>query len=380
MPRVLHFVRALALLAAISTTAALPLACACARGAAPSGAAPTDVATPPEAAALADGAAAPREPCSAAEATAPRWWDEAVGYEIFVRSFQDSDGDGVGDLTGLTQRLDSLNDGDPGTTDDLGVDLLWLMPITESPSYHGYDVTEYRTVDAEYGTAEDLQVFLDAAHARGLRVVTDLVMNHSSKQHPWFLDAATGPDAAHRDWYVWSDTFLDWDRPWGAGPTWHRATSGWYYALFWEGMPDLDYRSPAVQAEMAAVALHWLELGVDGFRLDAARYLVETGPGDGQADTEPTHACWRGMAATVAAAHPDALLVGEVWTDSAIVGTYFGPQPSTVQVAAEGLPGDALEWLGLLGGPGAARASADAALSVELPGYGFAALTPGGAW
>lgn len=267
---------------------------------------------------------APPLGCEAPGIASPAWYHEAVGYEIFVRSFQDSDGDGIGDLKGLTERLDYLNDGDPDTDTDLGVTLLWLMPITQSPSYHGYDVTDYRAVEEDYGTLADLDALLAAAHDRGIRVVMDLVINHSSSQHPWFKDAATGAGAAHRDWYVWSDTFLDWDRPWGPGPTWNKAGDSWYYALFWEGMPDLNFTTPAVRAEMTDVARFWLGHGMDGFRLDAARYLVETGPDAGQADTAETHAYWRELRAMMDAEAPGAMTVGEVWEQTSIVVPYYG--------------------------------------------------------
>jgi len=262
---------------------------------------------------------------------APRWVDYAVGYEIFVRSFADSDGDGVGDLRGLTGKLDYLKD-------ELGVDLLWLMPITESPSYHGYDTTDYAHVERDYGTDADLQALLKAAHARGVRVILDLVLNHSSSQHPWFVDAASGPGAAHRGWYVWRDAEPDlaaWARPWGGGPTWHERGGAWYYALFWEGMPDLDWTNAEARAALLGVVRDWIDRGVDGYRLDAARYLVETGPGAGQADTPETHAALAAIheAAVNAAAggprtgdepRPAPLLVGEVWTDTDVVATYFG--------------------------------------------------------
>ncbi len=269
----------------------------------------------------ADPGAAPASsaPCSlAAQPDAP-WYATAVGYEVFVRSFQDSDGDGVGDLRGLTARLDYLNDGDPSTMTDLGVDLLWLMPTFESPSYHGYDVTDYRGVNPAYGTLQDLDALLQAAHARGIRVLLDLVLNHTSSQHPWFLDAAT-PASAHRDFYVWSPTFLPWTRPWGGGPVWHKRGEAYYYALFWEGMPDLNLTNPSVQDELLAIARFWIDRGLDGFRLDAARYLVETGPGPGQADTPATHVFWQRLRAQ----DPSALLLGEVWTDTATVARYYG--------------------------------------------------------
>ncbi len=327
-PRTGRLVSALALCAALAAPLST-LSCACARSGgglgadasaaadAPSPPAPLDVdlgAGDPEV-----GASDELPPCTLPERAAGRWYDEAIGYEIFVRSFQDSDGDGVGDLAGATERLGYLK--------DLGVDLLWLMPITESPSYHGYDVTDYRAVDAEYGTDADLETFLAEAHSRGIRVLVDLVVNHSSKQHPWFVDAMSGADATYRDYYVWSDAWLDWDRPWGPGPTWHFTESGFYYALFWDGMPDLNFGAAAVRDEVTSIAMHWLDRGVDGFRLDAARYLFESGPDAGQADTPETHAYWAQLAAAVSGhGEGDALLLGEVWTESDTIATYFGAE------------------------------------------------------
>ena len=270
-------------------------------------------------------ASTPAQPtCTAPEQANPEWYREAVGYEIFVRSFKDSDDDGKGDIAGLIDRLDYLNDGDDATDTDLGVTLLWLMPIMESPSYHGYDTTNYRAVEPDYGTLADLDTLMAAAHARGIKVVLDLVLNHSSSQHPWFVDAKSGPGATHRDWYVWSDEDLGWKPPWGGSTTWHEANGSFYYALFWEGMPDLNYATADVRAEMRDVALFWLGHGADGFRLDAARYLVETGGGEGQADTPETHAYWQELRAATDAARPGSLLVGEVWEATSIVVPYFG--------------------------------------------------------
>ena len=132
------------------------------------------------------------------------WWNDTTFYEIFVRSFYDSNGDGIGDLNGLIQKLDYLNDGDPATTNDLGVTGIWLMPIMASPSYHGYDVTDYYQVNPEYGTNDDFKRLIQEAHRRGIRVIVDLVLNHTSSQHPWFIDSLR-PDSPKRDWYVWSD-------------------------------------------------------------------------------------------------------------------------------------------------------------------------------
>jgi alpha-amylase len=253
------------------------------------------------------------------------WWNGAVFYEVFVRSFQDSNADGVGDLPGLTAKLDYLNDGDPRTTDDLGVDALWLMPIFESPSYHGYDTTDYEHVARAYGTDADLDRLLAAAHQRGIKVVVDLVLNHTSVQHPWFLDSAASPDSPKRDWYVWSKADPGWGQPWNAGQSaWHLRNGQWYYGLFWSGMPDLNYRTEAVRAELTRVAVAWVKKGIDGFRLDAVRHLVETGPGKGQTGADENHVYLRELRAALRAANPNVALVGEVWSTTADIAPYFG--------------------------------------------------------
>jgi len=253
------------------------------------------------------------------------WANGAVFYEVFVRSFQDSNGDGKGDLPGLISRLDYLNDGKPGTGSDLEVDALWLMPVFASPSYHGYDTTDYEQVNPDYGTNEDLTRLCTEAHRRGMHVIVDLVLNHTSNKHPWFIDSASGPSSARRDWYVWSPTDLHWPQPWNAaGNTWHMKNGAWYYGLFWAGMPDLNLRTPAVRAEAKRLAALWLGRGVDGFRLDAARHLIEDGAGDGQNDTPETHAFWKEFAAHVRSVRADALLVGEAWTETPKIAPYYG--------------------------------------------------------
>ena len=201
------------------------------------------------------------------------WWNGTVFYELFVRSFYDSDGDGIGDFRGAIEKLDYLNDGDPNTKSDLGITAIWLMPMMESPSYHGYDVTNYYDTEPDYGTMEDFEAFLDAAHARGIKVIIDLVLNHSSSQHPWF-EQSTNKASSFRDWYVWSNTNPSFSGPWGQG-VWHNRNSNYYYGLFWSGMPDLNYNHPPVKDEMFKVINFWLDKGVDGFRLDAIKYLIE---------------------------------------------------------------------------------------------------------
>ncbi|MBN1884784.1 MAG: T9SS type A sorting domain-containing protein [Candidatus Krumholzibacteriota bacterium] len=247
------------------------------------------------------------------------WWNDRVFYEIFVRSFSDDDGDGIGDFTGLTRKLDYLNDGDPATTDDLGITGIWLMPIHDSPSYHGYDAVDYRSIHPDYGTMADFQTFLDAAHARGIKVIIDFVMNHCSNAHPWFQASAAG-DPSYRDWFRWSQNDPGQTGPWGQ-QVWHWNASGWFYGLFWSGMPDLDYETQAVKDEMFDTAAWWLDsVGVDGFRLDAVLYIREEG--DQLQNTPATFAFWEDYTAHVKAVAPGVLSVGEAWTSTSTVLQY----------------------------------------------------------
>lgn len=277
----------------------------------------------------------PPEPAGVAAAAStaaiPQWKIEwargAVFYEVFVRSFADSNGDGIGDLRGLTSKLDYLNDGDPATEDDLGVEALWLMPVFDSPSYHGYDTVDYEKVEPDYGTGEDFERFLAEAHRRGIRVIVDFVMNHSSAQHPWFADSASSPGSAHRDWYVWRADDPGWTQPWpggGGNRTWHAKNGAFYYGVFWGGMPDLNFSTPAVREEIQRLAAHWLARGVDGFRLDATRHLFANGAGELQNDQPETHVFLKELSDHVRRGHPAAALVGENWTTTEKIATYFG--------------------------------------------------------
>jgi alpha-amylase len=257
------------------------------------------------------------------------WANGAVFYEVFVRSFSDSDGDGKGDLEGLISKLDYLNDGNTATTDDLGVDALWLMPVFKSPSYHGYDTTDYETINPDYGTNADFARLCDEAHRRGIRVIVDFVANHTGSDHPWFVESASSPASRRRDWYVWRGDDPGWTPPWGgSAPTWHPLNGAFFYGVFWSGMPDLNFRSAAVRQEIERLVALWLERGVDGFRLDAARHLVENGPGSLQVDQPETHAVWREFAESVRRVKPEAVLVGENWTDTPIIATYYGSTKS----------------------------------------------------
>ena len=164
------------------------------------------------------------------------WWNEVVFYEIFVRSFKDSDGDGIGDFQGIISQLDYLNDGDPSTMDDLGIGGIWLMPIMPSPSYHGYDVTNYQTVNPDYGTLGDFKQLLEECHQRGIHVVIDFVINHTSSEHPWFLSSQE-PASGFRNWYVWEGKNPGRSGPWGQN-AWYETNGYYYYAPFWSEMPD----------------------------------------------------------------------------------------------------------------------------------------------
>ncbi len=250
-----------------------------------------------------------------AAATAPQpWWRQAVFYEIFVRSFYDTNGDGIGDLNGVTAKLDYLS--------QLGVNAIWLMPINPSPSYHGYDVTDYYAVNPQYGTMGDFKRLLAEAHRRGMHVIVDLVLNHTSSQHPFFLDAAArGAASPYYNWYIWSNT--------NQGRYWHQLAgdpSRYYFGIFCDCMPDLNYRNPAVTTEAGKIAAFWLkDVGVDGFRLDAAKHLIE----DGSVieNTPETHAWLKGFYKFYKAQNPDAYVVGEVGSaDASLVKTYAGDQ------------------------------------------------------
>lgn len=242
-------------------------------------------------------------------------------YEVFVYSFYDSDGDGIGDLKGLTEKLDYINDGDPTTDTDLGCDGIWLMPIMPSTTYHKYDVTDYCNIDEEYGTLDDFDVFMKECHNRGIRVIIDLVMNHSSTKHVWFQTAAeylkqlpegAEPDLTecpYVDYYHFSKEKL--------GGYCQLAGTDWYYeAQFWSEMPDLNLGSEAVRDEFSQIVDFWLDRGVDGFRLDAAKEYYS---GNASANVEVL--TW--FDDMVEEKNPDAYIVAEVWTDMNTYAQYY---------------------------------------------------------
>jgi glycosidase len=249
---------------------------------------------------------------AAAAQDLPQWWVDSTFYEIFVRSFYDSNGDGIGDLRGIIQKLDYLNDGDPATTFDLGITGIWLMPINPSPSYHGYDIKDYYRIEPEYGTMEDFKELVREARRRGIRVIMDLVLNHCSYMNPWFRKK--------RDWFIWSKTDPGYYGPWGQQVWWPRG-GYYYYGIFSETMPDFNYRNPEAVAQMDNVVRYWLKQGgVDGFRLDAARHIVEEG--ELQADTDSTHNFWKKWRINFKNTSPEAVAVGEIWSDTSSIAEY----------------------------------------------------------
>lgn len=243
---------------------------------------------------------------------------------LLVRSFYDSDGDGYGDLQGLIDKLDYLNDGDPTTDSDLGVNALWLMPVYASPTYHGYAASDYHHIEPHYGDNETFRRFVDQAHQRSIHVIVDLALNHTSEKHPWFLESISSPDAPRRDWYVWLDADPGWRGP-DLRAVWFLRNGAYYYAFFGSALPDLNLRNESVTAQMLDVARFWLlDMGVDGFRLDAVRHLIEEG--EDQESTPATLQWLKHFRDSHQSLVPHAMTVGEVTGPTAERLPYYDGQ------------------------------------------------------
>jgi len=254
----------------------------------------------------------------------PLWYKDAIIYELPVKSFCDGNEDGVGDFQGLHEKLDYLQ--------NLGVTCLWLLPFFPSPlKDDGYDIADYVNVHPSYGTLDDFKKFLQAAHERGLQVVIELVLNHTSDQHPWFQRARSAPPGSpERDYYVWSDTdqlyqqariiFVDAER---SNWTWDPVAQAYYWHRFFQHQPDLNYDNPAVVREMLAVLDFWLDLGVDGFRIDAVPYLIERDNTSCE-NLPETHAIMKAIRAHIDARAPGRMLLAEANQLPADVRAYFG--------------------------------------------------------
>nr|MBA2599645.1 trehalose synthase [Actinomycetota bacterium] len=252
----------------------------------------------------------------------PNWYKTAVFYELYVRSFFDANGDGFGDFPGLIEKLDYL--------EWLGVDCLWLLPFYESPLKDGgYDISDFYSILPEYGNLNDFAEFMDAAHQRNMRVVADMVMNHTSDQHPWFQESRK-PGSAKRDWYVWSDNeeryedarviFVDTER---SNWTYDEEAGAYYWHRFFSHQPDLNYDNPEVQEQMLAVLKFWLDLGLDGFRLDAVPYLYER-EGTECENLKETHEFLKRVRTEVDQSYENIVLLAEANQWPSDVVEYFG--------------------------------------------------------
>ena len=251
------------------------------------------------------------------------WYKDAIIYQVHVRTFHDSNGDGIGDFLGLEQKLDYLQ--------ELGISAIWLMPFFPSPLRDdGYDISDYDSVHPSYGTLEDFRKVLDSAHRRGIRVIIEMVLNHTSDQHPWFQEARSSQDNPRRDWYVWGDTdtrykdtriiFLDTEKSnWAWDPT----SKSFYWHRFFSHQPDLNYDNPAVREQMWSVMKFWLEMGVDGFRLDAVPYLVER-EGTSCENLPETHDILKELRRRLDEHFPGRMLLAEANQWPADLRPYFG--------------------------------------------------------
>jgi alpha-glucosidase len=274
----------------------------------------------------------------------PTWWQRGIVYQVYPRSFHDASGDGVGDLPGLTQRLDYLQ--------WLGVDALWISPIFPSPmADFGYDVSDYCAIHPLFGNLSDFDALVSAAHQRAIKVILDYVPNHTSDRHPWFVESKAARSSARRDWYLWADARADGGPPnnWvsvfgGSAWEWDPSTSQFYYHAYLKEQPDLNWRNPAVEDAMLDVLRFWFDRGVDGMRIDALRQIVK----DAQLRDNPPNPEWapgqdpytslvtlhttdqpEGLEIVtryreVADAYPERVLIGELWLPIDRLMTYYG--------------------------------------------------------
>ena len=258
------------------------------------------------------------------------WWNDTAFYHIWVKSFCDSNGDGCGDFNGIKSKLDYIKN-------DLGCDGIWLSPIFEcdykskSPSVnmHGYDVNDYYAVNSYFGTEDDLLSLIDACHEQGIKIIFDFVPNHTGKGNAWFTNSCEGGEK--KDWYVWNNSKLNWNPGMGSSDTWHKNPKGndYYYAAFWEGQPDLNFRNYEVREEMKNVVRYWLNKGFDGLRVDAVRYLIETE--NSLVDTPETHAWFNELRTEVIDSYKEIspkFMVCEAWIEHnrSALDAYFGSE------------------------------------------------------
>ena len=240
----------------------------------------------------------------------------SVCYQVFPIAFADSNDDGYGDLNGVRNALDYL-------ANQLQVDCIWLNPINPSPTYHKYDVTNYYGIDPQFGTMEDFEQLITDAKNAGIRILMDLVINHTAKTHPWFINSSNGPSATYRDYYVWND--LSDRKAFPIRNSWYLYNGSFYFASFWSEMPELNFDNPALRQEIKDIATFWLNKGVSGFRIDAAKHLYDTNeyPVGTKTLQENVH-FFREFNAHIKQVNPDAFMVGEVYVNnSSFVANFY---------------------------------------------------------
>lgn len=263
------------------------------------------------------------------------WYKDAIFYHIWVRAFNDSNNDNYGDINGIIKKLDYLNDGNPETKNDLGIDAIWLSPIFEcagkGSTIHAYDTTDYLRINDKFGNEEDLKNLLRECHKRGIKVIFDFVPNHVSINHPWFIDSVN--NGSKKDWFIWNkNPDKDFEIPWGGGKytdVWHKVikNKSYFYGAFARSMPDINFNNIEAKSSVTNVLIHWLNEGFDGVRIDAARYIYEDGPKK-QADCKRTFEYFSMLRKDILdkyeASTYSKMMVGEVWTSSEIIKKYYG--------------------------------------------------------
>ncbi len=263
-----------------------------------------------------------------------------IAYLIFIRSFSDGNNDGIGDLKGITNKLDYLS--------ETGIDAIWITPVNPSPSYHKYDITNYYDIDPECGSMQDFEELIAKAHKKNIKIVMDLVLNHCSWQHPFFIEAVSGKKNLHRDYFVWSDkkNIPANSDQWHSSPL--KGDDQFYFGHFWQGMPDMNYDNAEVRKEAVNIAKFWIEKGVDGFRLDAARHIF---PSERE---EENHQWWSEFRTEIDKYRPGFYLVGEVADKCSAIAPYlksltscfnFELSENIIRIINDGHHNGVVKWL-----------------------------------